>query len=280
MGELGRTGLVAVFNETLPLLDAFQPAEVNRWGETVLYTGQIASQPVALAQVLPGPVNGALGAQALLARFGVSRLISVGSAGALDPLLSPGDLVIAEQAIAHDAGAFLGRRFEPGGIIGRDHRGRVGHRRFFQADPDLVAAAQAMSSATAGPQDSQAFVGTVVTGNQMICSTARKRWLHRTFDAAAVEMETAAVAQVAVAHGVPWVAVRGISDRAGDDLILDYHRLRIYLDDGRPPWRHFAGRWFYLLTHPRAFGRMRRLRRGLALASGRASRVVVAMLQV
>jgi len=275
MGDLGRTGLVAVRREILPLLGFLRAAEQAQWGETLLHAGQIAGQAVALAEVLPGPVNAALGAQALIAHHRVDRLINVGSAGAVDPELSPGDLVIADRALAHDAGAFLGRRFEPGGIMGRDGRGQIGHRRAFAADPGLIALALSAAQSFAG----QVRLGLVVTGNQLICSTARRRWLHQTFDALAVEMETAAVAQVATAHRLPWLAIRGISDAAGDDLILDYERLRVYLDGERPLWRYWAGRWFYLLAHPRAFGRLRRLLGGLALASERASQVLVAMFQ-
>jgi nucleoside phosphorylase len=36
----------------------------------------------------------------------------------------------------------------------------------------------------------------------------------------AEDMETAAVARVATAHGVPWVGIRGVSDGAGDPLGL------------------------------------------------------------
>ena len=53
--------------------------------------------------------------------------------------------------------------------------------------------------------------------------------------------------------------------------------MRVYLDGKRPLWRYWAGRWFYLLAHPRAFSRLRRLLGGLALASERASQVLIAM---
>lgn len=42
----------------------------------------------------------------------------------------------------------------------------------------------------------------------------------------AVEMETAAVARVAMQHGVPWAAVRAVSDTAAESLPLDFNRLR------------------------------------------------------
>lgn len=275
MGDRGRVGLVAVPREILPLRRVMQ-AEAEGWlGEALLHTGWIGGRPLALAEVLPGPVHAALGAQALVIRHRVDSLISFGSAGALAAGLSPGDLVVGRRAVAHDAGSFLGQRFEPAGVMGRDRHGQVGYRRAFEADPGMVELALEAAQALGG----EARVGTIVTGNQVIFATARKRWLHRTFDALAVEMETAAVAQAAVAHRLPWVAVRAISDTADDDLALDYGRLRLYLDDERPAWRCRTGRWTYLVTHPGAWRRLRRLSRGLALASERAARLVEAMLR-
>jgi adenosylhomocysteine nucleosidase len=275
MGDLDRIGLVAVRQEIVFLLGVLQREDQERHGEAILHLGSIEGRPVALAEVLIGPVNAALGAQALITRCGATCLIGFGSAGALDGNLKPGDLVITQRAVAHDAGRFLGHRFQPSGIMGRDRQGRVGLRWAFEADPDLVALGQSAAHKLGSPVQT----GTVATGNQAIFSTARKRWLRQTFDALIVEMETAAVAQAAAAHGLPWVAVRAVSDRAGDDLVLDYRRLQFYLGDGRPTWQQQASRWFYLLTHPTARRRLHRLRRGLALASEQASRLVEMMLQ-
>jgi adenosylhomocysteine nucleosidase len=275
MADLGRVGLVAVPREILPLRRVMQ-VEAEGWlGEVLLHTGWIGGRPLALAEVLPGPVHAALGAQALVIRHQVDSLISFGSAGALAAGLSPGDLVVGRRAMAHDAGSFLGQRFEPAGVMGRDRHGRIGYRRAFEADPELVKLAlEAAQTLGAGAQ-----VGTIVTGNQVIFATARKRWLRHTFHALAVEMETAAVAQVAVAHRLPWVAVRAISDTADDDFTLDYRRLRFHLDDERPMWWCRVGCWIYLATHPGAWRRLRRLSRGLALASEQAARLVEAIVR-
>lgn len=272
MEKPGKVGLIAVHREMLPLLDAFQAVRSGQLGDTILYAGQGAGGPVVLAQVLPGPVNAALGAQALVVRHGAETLVSVGSAGALDPRLSPSDLVIANRAVAHDAGVFTRSRFEPNGVMGRDGQGRVGHHRAFLADGALLDRAQE----AARRLGEAVHVGPVVTGNQVIFSTARKRWLHQTFEALAVEMETAAVAQVATAHRLPWLAVRAISDLADDEMFLDFDRLRFYLDDPRPAWQRAARRRFYLLTHRSVRRQLRRLHQGLTMASGRAAQVVAA----
>jgi adenosylhomocysteine nucleosidase len=282
---MAHVGLVAVRREILPLLEACRAAECARQGDAILYEGQIAGCVVALVEVLPGPVNAALGAQALILHQKVSGLISAGSAGALEPGLLPGDLILGERTVVHDSGVFFGSRFEPAGVMGRDETGRAGYRRAFDAAGSLVA----LGLEAAGSLGEKVRVGTVATGNQLILSTARKRWLHQTFGALAVEMESAAVAQVAVAHSLPWLAVRAISDTADDavtglrpsksSLALELDRLRTYLDDGRPAWQLRASRYLYLLAHPAIWRRLRHLHKGLALASGRAARLVVAMLQ-
>jgi adenosylhomocysteine nucleosidase len=275
MGDLDRIGLVAVRQEILPLLGVLQQEDQERHGEAILHLGSIEGRPVALAEVLIGPVNAALGAQALIARCKVACLISFGSAGALEGSLQPGALVIAQRAIAHDAGVFLGHHFRPSGIMGRGGRGRIGLRQAFEADPGLVARGRSAAHKLGMP----VHAGTIVTGNQAIFSTSRKRWLYQTFGALVVEMETAAVAQTATAHELPWVAVRAVSDTADDELILDFGRLQFYLDGGRPVWQQQASHWLYLLTHPTARRRLRLLRRGLALAAGQASQLVEGMLQ-
>lgn len=276
MGALGQIGLVAVRGELQPLLEVMAHQGQEQHAEMILRTGFVGHQPVALAEVLIGPVNAALGAQALVLRQGVTGLVSFGSAGAVEPRLAQGDLVIASRAVAHDAGLFLGHDFDPSGVMGRDWQGRVGYRRAFDADLAWVGRAQ-RAACRLGFRTVR--TGTVATGNQAVFSTARKRWLRQTFDALAVDMESAAVAQVAVAYGLPWLAVRAISDTACDDWGLNYGRLRTYLDAGQPAWRQRGRQASYLLAHPVAWGRLRRLQRGLAQAARQASGVVEEMLR-
>jgi adenosylhomocysteine nucleosidase len=270
-------GLVAVRSEMQPLLALFQGEGQERLGDAILRTGWIAGRRVALAEILLGPVHAALGAQALILRRGVGGLISFGSAGALDLALGVGDLVVASQTVAHDAGAFQGSRFVPLGVTGRDRQGRTGYRRAFEANAGLVDLALVAAQGLGG----RVQAGVVVSGGQVILSAARRHWLRQTFGALAVDMESAAVAQAAMAHGLPWVALRAISDQAGDEPV-DMGRIMIYLDDTRPAgaWRQAAGRWLYVFTHPAVGRRLRRLRQGLVTAAGRAAEWAAATIAI
>ena len=68
--------------------------------------------------------------------------------------------------------------------------------------------------------------GLIVSGDRFVSRASESQALRRDLpDALAVEMEGAAVAQVCRDHGVPFAAVRLISDRADDQAHPDFLRL-------------------------------------------------------
>lgn len=54
-----------------------------------------------------------------------------------------------------------------------------------------------------------------MSGNGFVDNADYREWISRTFEASAVDQETAAIAQVAYTNGVPFIAFRGLSDLAG-----------------------------------------------------------------
>jgi adenosylhomocysteine nucleosidase len=67
--------------------------------------------------------------------------------------------------------------------------------------------------------------GLVVSGDRFVSTAAESEALRRDLpEALAVEMEGAAVAQVCHDYGVPFAAVRTISDRADDAAHTDFLR--------------------------------------------------------
>ncbi len=158
-----------------------------------------------------GKVNAALCAQTLCTLFGVTHLINTGIAGALSPELSICDLVISSSAVYHD---FDCRAFGyPMGNV-------PGLPVTFPADPALV---RCLQDAAARVEAGRAFVGTVASGDQFVCTQEQKDRIAAVTGAFCTEMEGAAIAHAAYRNSVPFVIIRAISDNADDkSASMDY----------------------------------------------------------
>ncbi len=276
-------GLLAVGHESHPLLEKIQVETKTRHGMATFYQGIYQGRDAVLARMAMGKVNAAMAAQALIDRFDAAPLILSGSAGAVAPQVEIGDVVIGARVIPHDAGVYLSD-FKFCGVMASNGQGRQGWVRAFQAEPRLVQAALSAGEDLLWPRGNRkrppaVRVGTIVTGDQVIFSQGKKEWLYRTFEALAVEMEGAAVAQVAAANSRPWLVVRAISDQADASTGFDFTPLLDYLDDPRSPWDRIRGwgrKLWYLLSNPTIASRRMRMRRNVHLAAENAARLVEA----
>lgn len=217
------------------------------WGRLALGRWQPGAVEVALVAVAVGKVGAAMGAQGAIEACRPRLLLNCGTAGALVDL-PVGSLVLADQVLAHDQGAY----FDSDGAVAAGPDGFVpsgsplpaGRRRSFPADSSLLA--RVVQGARQAGIGETLRVGPVVTGDQVIFQGQRKRWLHQRFGALAVETEGAAVAQVAHCHGLPWLVLRGVSDSADGAAAFDFTALVVYDEDresaGRPvqAWRQRA----------------------------------------
>jgi adenosylhomocysteine nucleosidase len=225
-------GLICALSHELADLRAdLDHDERVRIGGFDLDQGRLDGRPVVLAQAGIGKVNTATAATLLATRFGARTLVFSGVAGGLDPELAIGDVVIAERAVQHDAGVIENERLQPY---------QAGHIPFFNPThelgyavaPDLLARARArlaglelapLSAAAGGSGRRPELVyGTILTGDQFIHCEATRERLHREFEARAVAMEGAALAQVAERLDVPWLEIRALSDLAGKDSRFDF----------------------------------------------------------
>jgi adenosylhomocysteine nucleosidase len=195
--------------------------------------GRIADREAVFVECGPGKVNAAVATALLLDRFGCRALMMCGVAGGLDPALGIGDIVIGTTNIQHDFGlekedCFV--RIQPGS---RPSRGEAWAPGYTLSEALVSRLQKALSGLALEPlppdvtgtrRQPRLHFGTILTGDCFVNSERTRRSLHEDFAAQAVEMEGAAVAQVACRWGpdIPVVNVRCLSDLAGAESHLDF----------------------------------------------------------
>ena len=137
-------------------------------------------------------------------------------AGGLAPGVKVGDVVVADGFLQHDLDA------SP--IFPKYEVPLYGLSRF-AADPRADRRRARGRGRRRPCPASPLHRGLVVSGDRFVATTAESRALQAALpEALAVEMEGAAIAQVCHDYGVPFAAVRTISDRADDAAHVDFTR--------------------------------------------------------
>jgi adenosylhomocysteine nucleosidase len=191
--------------------------------------GSLEDRPVVFVESGIGKVNSALVATLLIREFGCDGLIFSGVAGGIDPALKVGDVVIGQRLVQYDYGALSNERittYQPG-VPPLPH---VDQTHGYEPDRHLLKRVEAVLAQTNLPHvtsDNDPRIpaisfGTILSGDTfMNCAVTRKR-LFEEFNAQAIEMEGAAIAQIAERFGVDYIIVRALSDLAGADSHLDF----------------------------------------------------------
>jgi adenosylhomocysteine nucleosidase len=194
-------------------------------------TGTIDSRDVVVVAAGIGKVKAAMVATLAIDHFSPGALIFTGVAGGIDDTLGIGDVVVAEHVLHHDTGVLEPdgfRLYQSGHVPFLNPTEQLGYR---PSDELLGRVRPRLADLELSPvlqRQPDIVFGTVVTGDQFLQSDVHRRRLHATLQAHAVEMEGAAVAQVAEHFGVDHLVIRAVSDLAGSDSSFDFAR---FLDD-------------------------------------------------
>ena len=227
-----RTGIVGAMRQELAAVLERLPDERRQCvGGRDFWAGHWHGHEVVAVLSRLGKVAAATTATALIERFGVNRIIFTGVAGGIGGGVNVGDVVVASSFIQHDMDASpLAPRYEVP-LYGRAR---------FDTDPALSAAlADAARAALAhlgqtldagavaafGLHAPRLHRGLIASGDRFVATAMESAALRQALpDVLAVEMEGAAVAQVCHDYGVPFAALRTISDRADDAAHVDFMR--------------------------------------------------------
>ena len=208
-----KTAIVSAMQEELSSVLALMPDErKQRVAGRDFWAGHLHGQDVVVVLSRIGKVAAATTATALIERFKVDRIVFTGVAGGLAPGVNVGDVVVADSFIQHDLDA------SP--IFPKYEVPLYGASRFAT---DAALTAELSRAVSAALPAAHLHQGLVASGDRFVSTTAESRALQAALpDALAVEMEGAAFAQVCHDYGVPFAAVRTISDRADDEAHGDF----------------------------------------------------------
>ena len=222
----------AVQQEVDILCESLENAQTVSTAGIDFYVGTLSGVPVVVARCGVGKVFSALCAQAMIDRFGVSRIINTGAAGGTEEGLRVLDMVACTDAVHHDMDvtAFGYPMGQVPGVEGisfaADERMRLAAIKAFEGfDMDFY-----QSIADGGDREVFASLerlpiikeGRVASGDVFVANDALRSRIAGEFAASCVEMEGAAIAQVACANGVPFLILRSVSDLAGEDAGISY----------------------------------------------------------
>jgi adenosylhomocysteine nucleosidase len=248
--EPSRIAVVAPMDlELAPLLEQARIAERRPVAGQVHHLGTLAGHDVVLVRCGRSLVASAAATQAVLDHHLIAAVVVSGIAGGINPEHDVGDVVVPArwgQYQEHVVARRTAEGFDPGvrrrgsawegfgAFFSRPQRltwlqdgmDADEMRFWFDADPRMLEAVQRAAGSSAlerrTPEGRNApdiprllTGGQGVSGNGFVDNAEYREWIWRSFEASAVDQETAAIAQVAYTNGVPFIAFRGISDLAG-----------------------------------------------------------------
>jgi adenosylhomocysteine nucleosidase len=207
-------------------------------------TGTLAGRQVVLFLSGVSMVNAAMASQLALERFDITGIVVSGIAGGVDPGLHIGDVVVAGRWGQYLKAVFareIDGKFQPPpwmkppypnyGMIFptnvgvRTARGGMENRFWFDVDAGMLAAAGRIGAvqlkrctaeqACLEHAPNLVVGGNGVSGQTFVDNAQFRQYVFATFKAQVLDMESAAVAMVAYANGVPFIAFRSLSDLAG-----------------------------------------------------------------
>lgn len=196
-------GIIAAMKEEMQeIKNIMQEVEEIKIKELIFYKGKINSSNVILVEAGIGKVNAARVTQLMIDKFEVQEIINVGSAGSANNELEIGDIVIGKRLVQHD---FDITAFgHPKGYINN-----IGQ--YVESDTQLISKMEKTISKLS-QNEFKIKIGIIASGDIFCTEPKMKDKIRTKFNADAIEMEGAAIAQVCKLNDIPFIIIRSISD--------------------------------------------------------------------
>ena len=196
--------IVAMQSEFELVSNILENAEAREIEGAKALVGELSGKQIILLKSGIGKVNAAMQVTSLIAEMHPDYIINSGVAGGIGEGMHQGDIVVGTECCYHDV------------WCGEGAWGQVqGFPLKFSANEHLLEAAKNVNSQQS-TVNSRLVFGLICTGDQFISDLAILQGIKRNFpDGKAVDMESAAIAQVCYAKQVPFMSLRIVSDTPG-----------------------------------------------------------------
>lgn len=164
--------------------------------------GNIKNSKCILVKSGIGKVNAARTTQVMIDNFDIKFIINLGAGASINPMLHIGDVLIGKYALQHDFD-ITAFGHSKGYITG------IGNN--VECDKELVLKFQKIIKHITELTYEIKF-GVIATGDIFCTDIVMKDKIQANFDADVIDMECAAVGQVAYLNDIPFAALRSISD--------------------------------------------------------------------
>jgi adenosylhomocysteine nucleosidase len=170
----------AIKDEIAGIKNQMQITDTLRWPTGNAFVGEWQEVPIVLVRSGMGRERARRALVEVAEKWELKEVISIGYAGALDPSLEVGDLVVADKVIEVDSS---------------------------QPDKEIFSTIMALRRKI------------LVTVDRPAATPEEKKQLREKYSAVAVDMETSALADEAQARKLSFFSVRAITDTADQELI-------------------------------------------------------------
>ena len=200
---MNKYGIIAAMKEEMQeIKKIMQEIEEIKIKELIFFKGKINNNIIILVEAGIGKVNAARVTQLMIDKFEIERIINVGSAGSANNELKIGDIVIGKRLVQHD---FDITAFgHPKGFITN-----IGQ--YVESDSELISKME-QTILKLSQNEFKIKIGTIASGDIFCTEPKMKEKIRTKFNADAIEMEGAAIAQVCKLNEIPFIVIRSISD--------------------------------------------------------------------
>lgn len=210
-----KVGIIAAMQEEMTAIkEMMENVFEKQIYELIFIEGKINQKECVLVQCGVGKVNSSRVTQILIDNFKIDYVINVGSAATANDELEIGDIVIGENLVQHDFDiTAFGHK--------KGYISNVGES--LKSDEILIEKFKKVINQIHN-KDYKIKIGTIASGDIFCTENTMKEKINKKFNADAIEMEGAAIAQVCYLDKIPFIVVRSISDSPSGNNNLTFEK--------------------------------------------------------